>query len=856
MTKKILFFFFGYLILFLASARSTSASFLFFSEDFNGTSLNSNIWEGFNNGGQININSGFIELSSTPGNNFPYIRSKIDPFPNEGDFILEFRVQFPSITAWGVGFLAGTESPSNGIKYDDLIPSRIFTYHTDDFHSQYFWFRFFQENIFNSLAPVDHNFHKISMEFRQGKYKYFFDDKEIIERSSNIRPHAIFFGSPHNQKQLNETTPWTSIKIDYIKIISYSPSMNSPIIFIPGHGGSWNMEDILFNTTGHEWGPTVFFHDQVYGYLLNTLRNSGYREDNGLLNEFFYDWRRPTNESSDKLEAYIDRVLEGKPNGTKVKILGHSFGGLIARNYLQRYPGRHSGVSPPVEQILTVGSPHEGAVESYAAWEGGEIWRDSFLQRIAFEIFITLHQAKYLTRLDTVRNIAPSTLDLFPIFDFLKKTNGELKPNSNMVIQNFWGKNLKDWLNNNSSFTTYLSTFKGKGKQTLEYLKVTDRNWLEKLLDKWPDGKPIAKEKTDQGDGTVLLKSSGITGVSSSEKSLDHIELVQKPEGISEIFNRLNLGNPIFSGTQKPHFNSFLVFLLHSPVVLRVTDKLNRKIGFEVLDNFIPYSEKDEENKMIVIPDPSYSNYNIEIIGQDKGHYKLMSWYFTEDNESFNEIAGNADTDSLDSYLISVNPDSLLSTPNFNGADYLKQAKIKLVNMQDFIKSSNFPEKVKTDLNKKISGGIKNIDGTIFLFNKGDYKMTETAIEGDITYVFGLRSDFRGKIKTKNELYFEGQARLLDVLLTLKDAYGVLNLNLSQTKAKNQISFAKRLMQSTEKKLSISKQNSNSKEAGKIFLEGSIILDQANNDISLDFYRKAYIEGFIAKLLFAETASL
>jgi len=851
--KKILIFFLLFFIFLLSPININAQTQISFFEDFNGLVLNNEKWESYENGGQINVGSGFIDLRSTPGNNFPYIRSKSDPFPNTGDFSLELRIQFLSIAPWGVGFLAGISTPPNGIPYNDLINSRIFTYHADTSKSV-FWFRFFQENIFSSSAPVDLNFHKVRLDYISNQYKYFFDEKEIYSSFSDIRPHAISFGNPHNQKVLNNTTPWSSIKIDYIKITSNTTTI-PPLIFIPGHGGSWNTEDIVNNTSVNEWKSTPYFHDQVYGYFLSTLRSSGFNESEGKLYKFYYDWRQKIDNSSDKLDVFVENILKDKPPDTKINIIGHSMGGLVARNYLQRYSGRHGG-SPPIEKILTVGSPHEGVVEAYPAWEGAEIWRDDLLQRWSFDLLVKLHQGKYLTRRDTVRNISPSMLDLFPIFDFLKKTNGDIKPINSLSVKNNWLISTKEWLENNINFKDFINTFVGNNYDTSSYLVVKDRDWIDKVLGYWEDGKPIETIKSKEGDGTVLLKSGSINGIVPIKKDFSHSDLVNTEEGIRNIFSQLSLGDPIFSGSPKSISNKFLIFTLHSPCYLRITDSNGKKVGYQVIDNYIQGAQSDENNQFIVIPDPDFFPYKVEVIGKENGKYKLLVGLFTNSDTQYKEFDGMATINSIDLFTLDLNNNQELNSINLSAEYYLINAKNKLQNIINIIDNENFQKAQNILLKTQINSEIQIINNTIKLLKKGDNKKAGTTIETLLPLLFGTRATFQKIIPLSNEKYFLIRSNMFDVTLDLRNGYSLLSINIPQNKAKSQIVSNQKLINIAEKQIILVSKFKEVKEQTISFQSAKEFFSQSSNDFNLGNYQRSYFDGIICKLLLIEASVL
>lgn len=87
---------------------------------------------------------------------------------------------------------------------------------------------------------------------------------------------------------------------------------------------------------------------------------------------FAYDWRKSNSESSLELDSYIRCVQRFYP-GTKVDIVAHSMGGLIARSYILNFPTTHN-----VRKLITVASPFLGAPRALDTIETGRT-RASFL---------------------------------------------------------------------------------------------------------------------------------------------------------------------------------------------------------------------------------------------------------------------------------------------------------------------------------------------------------------------------------------------------------------------------------------------------------------------------------------------
>jgi hypothetical protein len=96
------------------------------------------------------------------------------------------------------------------------------------------------------------------------------------------------------------------------------------------------------------WDPGVY--KGLTAFLRNNLRLRVF--------EFYYDWRKSVEEAADRLNDQIIRWLH-ETGERQVDLIAHSFGGLVARAYLAKYDA-----APQVGRLITLGTPHKGAVEA------------------------------------------------------------------------------------------------------------------------------------------------------------------------------------------------------------------------------------------------------------------------------------------------------------------------------------------------------------------------------------------------------------------------------------------------------------------------------------------------------------
>lgn len=83
---------------------------------------------------------------------------------------------------------------------------------------------------------------------------------------------------------------------------------------------------------------------------------------------FPYDWRKSNAENATALTNYVGCVRQFFSSTTRVNILAHSMGGLLARRYILDNSGAHN-----VNKLITIGTPWLGAPETIHILETGKL---------------------------------------------------------------------------------------------------------------------------------------------------------------------------------------------------------------------------------------------------------------------------------------------------------------------------------------------------------------------------------------------------------------------------------------------------------------------------------------------------
>lgn len=176
-----------------------------FRDDFNGPTLNTNIWEFFStNGGNYSFDNGSIVVPG--GTSMFYIRSKNNPFPADGHFTLEFGIQYTTVDESGVGVAVGFEQ-QNG--YDALnVP--VAYWQGSNFGLQVVRFGL-TEAVIGSNPDLNYHIGKIT--YDGDKYHVFLDGVLKYTSPPSATAKSLWFGNPFCCR-----SNWTGFKLDYIKV--------------------------------------------------------------------------------------------------------------------------------------------------------------------------------------------------------------------------------------------------------------------------------------------------------------------------------------------------------------------------------------------------------------------------------------------------------------------------------------------------------------------------------------------------------------------------------------------------------------------------------------------------------------
>ena len=483
--------------------------------------------------------------------------------------------------------------------------------------------------------------------------------EEYYEPLCNRR---VYLKNNWEKENIHDLSNWETYYIDSIR---NSELIADPVIIIPGIMGSAQISS--------EWKLDPILH--IYDNLIGSLKENGYEENKNLF-VFPYDWRSSNETSANYLQAKIEGVIN-ETKVSKVDLLAHSMGGLVARAYIEE-TADNVNYNNTIDQLITLGTPQNGAPKAYLYWEAGE----GFFGLIdAIVKYHFTQEGKHLGYDDLysyIQNKVVSVKELLPDYDYLWDVNGNKMRNySENYPRNIFMEELSanaDKLEN-IDFTNVIGKL-DNSENTISEIRVGDAN----NNGIWKDGMPenFGDNNTDQGlnysdgDETVPLYSAEtINADKEIEIDSSHRDLPTKAQCkvISEL---ANISEDDCEYVNDWHIPNILLINIFSPIDIQVIDKNGNWAGKNIQNlaedkqiNGAYYSGYDTDNEFLTVPDPIDGEYQIIAEGTDNGDYKIETAKISEDeetgetSESTVEITGTAIKNESEELKIEVNGDEV-----------------------------------------------------------------------------------------------------------------------------------------------------------------------------------------------------
>lgn len=492
---------------------------------------------------------------------------------------------------------------------------------------------------YDSLRVVNSNFEgngqKIAL---VSAFEY--DGEHTKDYSHHVLLVNNWYGSPYGPS-IGSAQGSTSIAItgDYhLDGWRESDLIVDPLVVIPGITGSAKVLG--------EWALDPILHK--YDDLVSSLERNGYQKDMNLF-LFPYDWRVTNKTSALYLQDKIEDVIR-KTGVSKVDVVAHSMGGLVARSYVEELEGAQ--YTDAIDQLITLGTPHRGSPEAYLKWEAGEgyfTWNDK-LARHHFEQ--EAEESGYDDDLmGYIRDKVVSVGELLPDDDYLiEASSGGIRSYPSGYPQNSFLEALNNPDNVSKLDEIRFSNIIGADDKdrTISSIRIVDSS----VPGKWNHGMPenFDDADTDQGlnygKGDQAVPETSAKGIEADETieiAAAHNELPTKAQ--CDVFRKLT-GEQECDYDEDIHIPNILLFDVFSPVDIQVVSPSGLKVGRDFESggslNQIPgayYTGSDTKNEFITIPNPEKGEYRILTMGTEIGSYRIEA---TEIRESGSGEAGES----------------------------------------------------------------------------------------------------------------------------------------------------------------------------------------------------------------------
>lgn len=636
-----------FIVFLVAFRRDVLANTYLFGDDFEHLDLIK--W--IKNGEFVEVSNGWAKFWSESGE-FPFLTTNLSIPSDLNDFEIEVSFKYDHNDHWGAGITFGNLIPPYNATEDYMRENngrlvhfqiwqdsssgkglRLKYHHSEEQN----W----EDAEFFTIKYGGANSHVLKVKKSGSKYSFFIDENFLFERDGSSRvPSTITIGNPI---KMAGSPRWVEFSVDYIRVTTGEELSTTPLIILPGLGASWNTRAMVYGEDVglDQWQMTPFVN--IYERLVETAKEGGYVEGEDLF-VWNYDWRKPLSEIALDLGQFIDSVPELK-SAEKLDFVGHSLGGLAARTWTQDYEE-----DDKVNSLITVGSPHYGAVQAYNAIAGGMVGDKIDLTWLAMQLLLQIQRNSFETNAALIREITPVLKDIIPVFDFIEKNEIVISALDISFPNNFLFQ-----LNQEAeilSFSHFLTG--GIENSTPEWVFLKKETFLDQLLGLWPDGRLMEIAK-GTGDGTVLKKSAHLEGGYDSELEfgLNHRDLINDPSSVEKIMSLLGKEGVQISGPDAYPEDNLLIFYLASPAALKV-------------NGLIPGIS---DLQFIVIPNPLNDLYQAEVTGTGNGDYHLYLGQITPLGNFWSTYEGEIEAGEVENYQFEIDFNDPRPEPLVNSED-------------------------------------------------------------------------------------------------------------------------------------------------------------------------------------------
>ncbi len=410
-----------------------------------------------------------------------------------------------------------------------------------------------------------------------------------------------------------------------------------PVILIPGILGSW------YRPTTGKWELDPILN--TYHDLWQALEASGYEEDKTLF-AFPYQWRQSNVLTALELKEKIAEV-KALTGSTKVDLVTHSMGGLVARQYIET-----PGYASDVDQLIFIATPHHGAPKAYLMWEGAEFGPVLYDKMFKYIFSLEAVEHGYDDRDGLVKYFRDFSInpvkELLPDYDYLRpKDSSELLdyPEAYPVNQFLEIINDPAFLSKLSEVEILNIVADSGNNETLNAIRIGSSTQSVMYPDLWEHGEPDGFYdwfsdhglENGAGDDTVPLVSNNSFNGSRQESffGATHQSVVTKAQKV--VVKELTGSESEVEFSSSP-IEKLLMFRIFSPADFQVIApdgrRLGRDLSGEGIIEEIPGSYysgfASSTAEYAIIANPLPGQYQVELLGKGEGAYRLVANYIDD----------------------------------------------------------------------------------------------------------------------------------------------------------------------------------------------------------------------------------
>src|ERR1700730_5210283 len=356
----------------------------------------------------------------------------------------------------------------------------------------------------------------------------------------------------------------------------------------------------------------------AYGGLTASIKQAGYQE-NALLFTFPYDWRLDNRTTASNLSDFIENVVIPKSGHSKVDIVAHSMGGLVARDYALRFGQQR------LDKVIYIGTPHIGSPTAF----GPLAFNDPLVEYFVDFPFINSETMAQISR------TFPSSFQLLSRepFIFSSSLQRDLSINETYLQppQGFGFLASSAWVESAHAFHQTLA-----GQLTVPQFEIASSGvatLTQLVLQGGPSTGPrVWCARSGNGDGTVPIQSATAVPGSATAFYLDTVKHADLPNNktaqqlvLQILRNNLN-SLPAGVNTQFFPLPGVVEWCSGSPIKVTITDPQSRADGVSTdgsVRTQIPLSSfyVFEANESGLLP-PS-QEYGVKIVATGTGVFSL-----------------------------------------------------------------------------------------------------------------------------------------------------------------------------------------------------------------------------------------